>query len=79
METKTSTTAPKWIAYLRRSTDKQHITLAKQERTIREAAALAGAEVLMIVAETESGRRGNAKTSAAQWQRLADTKQQSSA
>lgn len=61
METKTSTTAPKWIAYLRRSTDKQHITLAKQERTIREAAALAGAEVLMIVAETESGKERERK------------------
>lgn len=61
METNTSTTAPKWIAYLRRSTDKQHITLAKQERTIREAAALAGAEVLMIVAETESGKERERK------------------
>lgn len=61
METTTTTTAPKWIAYVRRSTDKQHITLAKQERTIREAAALAGAEVVMVVAETESGKERERK------------------
>lgn len=61
METTTVTTAPKWIAYVRRSTDKQHITLAKQERTIREAAALAGAEVVMVVPETESGKERERK------------------
>lgn len=62
METTTATTtAPKWIAYVRRSTDKQHITLAKQERTIREAAALAGAEVVMVVPETESGKERERK------------------
>lgn len=52
----TEPTAPKWIGYVRRSTDKQHITLQKQERTIREAAAAAGAEVIMVIAETESGK-----------------------
>lgn len=57
----TEPTAPKWIGYVRRSTDKQHITLQKQERTIREAAAAAGAEVIMIIPETESGKERERK------------------
>ena len=59
METKTNTAAniaaPKWVAYTRRSTSKQGITLEKQLHDIRVQAEAEGAEIIAEIEETESG------------------------
>ncbi len=57
-----NTSAPKWIAYVRRSTDKQGQTIAEQIRDIRMAAEEAGAVLICDpVEETESGKESDRK------------------
>lgn len=55
------TTAPKWIAYVRRSTGKQGITLTAQLDRIEAAAKEAGADIIATIEETESGKEADRK------------------
>jgi len=59
--TDTTATSTKWIGYVRRSTQKQGITLDAQVKRIENAAREAGAEIIDIIHETESGKECNRK------------------
>lgn len=57
-----NTSAPKWIAYVRRSTDKQGQTIAEQIKDIKKAAEEAGAILICEpIEETESGKESDRK------------------
>jgi DNA invertase Pin-like site-specific DNA recombinase len=55
----TTNITPTWIAYLRRSTSKQGITLDAQLNRIEAAAAEVGAQVVNVITETQSGKESN--------------------
>lgn len=57
----TTETAPKWIGYVRRSTGKQGITLTAQRDRIEAAAKEAGADLIEVIEETESGKEADRK------------------
>jgi DNA invertase Pin-like site-specific DNA recombinase len=55
------TEAPKWVAYVRRSTEKQGITIDAQIKRIESAAKEAGAQIIETIPETESGKECDRK------------------